>query len=76
MDLALNNLQRSICHKTQATNQPTNQSTNQNISGLQWGKFLVSKHDFGTVNIEAYANWTKVLSTLKMVSLENANSVF
>ena len=25
MDLALNNLQRSICHKTQQTNQPTNQ---------------------------------------------------
>ena len=28
MDLALNNLQRLICHKTQPTNQPTNQSTN------------------------------------------------
>ena len=25
MDLALNNLQRLICHKTQPTNQPTNQ---------------------------------------------------
>ena len=25
MDLALNNLQRLICHKTQQTNQPTNQ---------------------------------------------------
>ena len=25
MDLALNNLQRLICHKTQSTNQPTNQ---------------------------------------------------
>ena len=24
MDLALNNLQRLICHKTQASNQPTN----------------------------------------------------
>ena len=24
MDLALNNLQRLICHKTQSTNQPTN----------------------------------------------------
>ena len=24
MDLALNNLQRLICHKTQPTNQPTN----------------------------------------------------
>ena len=27
MDLALNNLQRLICHKTQITNQPTNQPT-------------------------------------------------
>ena len=25
MDLALNNLQRLLCHKTQPTNQPTNQ---------------------------------------------------
>ena len=25
MDLALNNLQRLICHKNQPTNQPTNQ---------------------------------------------------
>ena len=25
MDLALNNLQRLICHKTKPTNQPTNQ---------------------------------------------------
>ena len=25
MDLALNNLQRLICHKIQPTNQPTNQ---------------------------------------------------
>ena len=25
MNLALNNLQRLICHKTQTTNQPTNQ---------------------------------------------------
>ena len=25
MNLALNNLQRLICHKTQPTNQPTNQ---------------------------------------------------
>ena len=29
MDLALNNLQRLICHKTQPTNQPTIQPTNQ-----------------------------------------------
>ena len=28
MDLALNNLQRLICHKIQTTNQPTNQPTN------------------------------------------------
>ena len=27
MDLALNNLQRLICHKTQTTNQQTNQAT-------------------------------------------------
>ena len=27
MDLALNNFQRLICHKTQPTNQPTNQPT-------------------------------------------------
>ena len=27
MDLALNNLQRLICRKTQPTNQPTNQPT-------------------------------------------------
>ena len=27
MDLALNNLQRLICHKIQPTNQPTNQPT-------------------------------------------------
>ena len=31
MDLALNNLQRLICHKTQQTNQPTNQPTNQRL---------------------------------------------
>ena len=28
MDLALNNLQTLICHKTQSTNQPTDQPTN------------------------------------------------
>ena len=28
MDLALNNLQRLICHKTQQTNQQTNQTIN------------------------------------------------
>ena len=29
MDLALNNLQRLICHKTKPTNQPTNLSMGQ-----------------------------------------------
>ena len=29
MDLALNNLQRLICHKTQTTNQPTKQTNKQ-----------------------------------------------
>ena len=28
IDLALNNLQRLICHKIQPTNQPTNQNDN------------------------------------------------
>ena len=28
MDLALNNLQRLICHKTPQTNQPTNENYN------------------------------------------------
>ena len=30
MDLALSNLQRLICHKTQETNQPTNQPEKKN----------------------------------------------
>ena len=29
VDLALNNLQRLICHKTQSTNKPTNQPTSE-----------------------------------------------
>ena len=31
MDLALNNLQRLICHKSQQTNQPTNQPNKNNL---------------------------------------------
>ena len=31
MDLAFNNLERLICHKTQTTNQPTNQPTKQKL---------------------------------------------
>ena len=31
MDLALNNLQRLICHKSQPTNQPTNQPLHHGI---------------------------------------------
>ena len=31
MDVALNNLQRLICHKTQPTNQPTNETSEDEI---------------------------------------------
>ena len=36
MDLALNNLQRLICHKTQTTNQPT-------LNFLLWSKLFEKK---------------------------------
>ena len=35
MDLALNNLQRLICHKTQQINQPTNQPEEIDCSPLE-----------------------------------------
>ena len=39
MDLALNNLQRLICHKTQPTNQPTSSIT---IPCIREGKYFAS----------------------------------
>ncbi len=38
MDLALNNLQRLICHKTQPTNKPT--VSKRHVSVLCFGAFL------------------------------------
>ncbi len=44
MDLALNNLQRLICHKTQTTNQPTNQSKNYKV------KIIIIKNSILTID--------------------------
>ena len=42
MDLALNNLQRLICHKTQIPNQPTNQPTYKiiEVSSDEYAQYL------------------------------------
>ena len=46
IDLALNNLQRLIWHKTQATNQQTNQPTNQTRSQNKWDSERIHYIDF------------------------------
>ena len=43
LDLALNNLQRLICHKTQQTNQPTNQPTLFILKEIEGGNWRVNR---------------------------------
>ena len=67
MDLALNNLQRLICHKTQETNQPINQPTNQLLCLLQ---------AVADIGLHMNANktefmWFKEEAALRMANLKN-----
>ena len=66
MDLALNNLQRLICHKTQQTNKPNQKEHNIIISGV------ISTH-MGPVYIETSCN-TEIIMVYKREKYVNLSS--